>query len=145
MDVCPAWDRENLDRLAQALRELGARLSGDDAPPEGLAVPIDGVMLSRMEIGTWRTIAGDLDVLLGIPRESRWDLARYEYLRENAVAIEIGETTVLAASLEDITRSKEIANRTPDQEALPELRELLEAREREERERDEELEIDLDR
>ncbi len=28
LDVCPAWDRENLDRVASALRELGARLGG---------------------------------------------------------------------------------------------------------------------
>ena len=124
LDVCPAWDRENLDRVASALRELGARLSGSDAPPEGLTMPLDGVMLSRMEITTWRTDAGDIDILLGIPRESRWDLARYEQLRENAILLEIGEHTVLVASLEDIVRSKEIADREPDREALPELRRL---------------------
>jgi len=95
-----------------------------DGPREGMAVPIDGVTLGRMEVGTWRTSAGDIDVLLGIPRDGRWDLARYEHLRENAVLIEIGDATVPAASLKDIMRSKEIANRTPDHEALPELREL---------------------
>jgi hypothetical protein len=124
LDVCPAWDRENLDRVASALRELGARLSGSDAPPEGLAMPLDGVMLSRMEITTWRTDAGDIDILLGIPRDSRWDLARYEQLRENAILVEVGEHTVLVAALQDIVRSKEIADRSPDREALPELRRL---------------------
>ncbi len=124
LDVCPAWDRENLDRVANALRELGARLSGSDAPPEGLALPLDGVMLSRMEITTWRTDAGDIDILLGIPRDSRWDLVRYEQLRENAILLEIGEHTILVAALEDIIRSKEIANRPADREALPELRQL---------------------
>lgn len=124
LDVCPAWDRENLERVARALRELGARLSGSDAPPEGLTMPLDGVMLSRMEITTWRTDAGDIDILLGIPRDSRWDLARYEQLRENAILIEVGEHTVLVAALQDIIRSKEIADRPPDREALPELRRL---------------------
>jgi len=124
LDVCPAWDRENLDRVASALRELGARLSGSDAPPEGLAIPLDGVMLSRTEITTWRTDAGDIDILLGIPRHSRWDLARYEQLRENAILLEIDEHTVLVAALQDIIRSKEIADRPPDREALPELRQL---------------------
>jgi hypothetical protein len=77
-----------------------------------------------MEVGTWRTSAGDIDILLGIPRDGRWDLARYEHLRENAAMLEIGGKTVIVASLEDIVRSKEIANRPPDHEALPELREL---------------------
>ncbi len=124
LDVCPAWDRENLERLARALQDLGARLKVPGGPPEGMAVAIDGTMIGRMEIGTWRTDAGDIDVLLGIPRDGRWDLARYDQLRENAVTIEIGDATVLTASLKDIMRSKEIADRPPDREALPELREL---------------------
>jgi hypothetical protein len=124
LDVCPAWDHENLDRVARALQDLGARLKIADSSPEGVAIPIDAVMLSRMEITTWRTDAGDLDILLGIPRDSRWNLARYEQLRENAIVLEIGEHTILVAALEDIIRSKEIANRPPDHEALPELRQL---------------------
>jgi hypothetical protein len=123
LDVCPAWDRENLDRLAEALRELGAHLRNSPLP-DGVIMPLDAVMLSRMEITTWRTDAGDLDILLGIPRDSRWDLARYEQLRENAILLEIGEHTILVAALQDIIRSKEIADRTPDREALPELRRL---------------------
>lgn len=126
LDVCPAWNGENLERLAQALRDLGACLKVPDGPPGGLAVPVDAAMLSRMEIGTWRTTAGDIDVLLGIPRDGRWNLARYDHLRENAVLLEIGDHTVLVASLQDIVRSKEVADRPPDREALPELRELHE-------------------
>ena len=34
MDICPAWDDENLDRLAQAMRDLGARLKVPGGPPE---------------------------------------------------------------------------------------------------------------
>lgn len=127
LDVCPAWDDGNLERLARALQDLDARLKVPDGPSEGIAVPISAVMLRRMEIGTWRTSAGDIDVLLGIPRDGRWNLARYEQLRENAVLIEIGDRTVLVASLDDIVRSKEIADRPPDREALPELNELRDA------------------
>jgi hypothetical protein len=111
-------------RVARALQDLGARLKIADGSPEGVAIPIDAVMLSRMEITTWRTDAGDIDVLLGIPRDSRWNLARYEQLRENAILLEIGEHTILVAALDDIIRSKEIADRAPDREALPELRQL---------------------
>ena len=123
-DICPAWDGENLERLAQALRDIGARLKVRAETTERLTIPIDGRLLSKMEITAWRTDAGDLDILLGIPRDSRWDLARYEQLRENAILLEIGEHTILVASLKDIIRSKEIANRPPDHEALPELRRL---------------------
>jgi hypothetical protein len=38
--------------------------------------------------------------------------------------LEIGDSTVLVASLKDIVRSKEVADRQPDREALPELRSL---------------------
>lgn len=124
MDICPAWDDENLDRLARALQDLGARLKTADRSYEGLRVEIDGSLLKRMEIGTWRTDAGDIDVLLGIPREDRFHLARYEQLRENAILLEIGDATICVASLEDIIRSKEVADRPPDREALPELRSL---------------------
>jgi len=127
MDICPAWDDENLERLACALNDLGARLKTSDRSYEGMKIDIDGSLLKRMEIGTWRTDAGDLDVLLGIPREDRWHLARYDQLRENAIALEIGDATILVASLQDIIRSKEVADRPPDREALPELRTLVDA------------------
>jgi hypothetical protein len=124
MDICPAWDGENLERLAAALRDLGAYLKMADRSREEVEIPIDGALLKRMEVGTWRTDAGDLDILLGIPRDGRWNLARYEQLHENAVVLEIGDSTVLVASLKDIVRSKEVADRQPDREALPELRSL---------------------
>jgi hypothetical protein len=76
LDVCPAWDGENLERLAQALRDIGARLKVRAETTERLTIPVDARLLSQMEITAWRTDAGDIDVLLGIPRDSRWDLAR---------------------------------------------------------------------
>lgn len=57
---------DNLDRLAAALRELGAYLRvGGLADDEARALPLvlDGAALARMEISTCRTDAGDLDVL----------------------------------------------------------------------------------
>lgn len=41
--------------------------------------------------------------------------------------LRVGDTEVLVASLQDIIRSKEIADRPPDREALPELRALDDA------------------
>ena len=39
LDVCPAWDKENLDHVAGALRELGARLKVPGGPAEGEESP----------------------------------------------------------------------------------------------------------
>lgn len=125
LDVCPAWSDGNLDRLALALRSLGAMLKIGEGSVDVIAVELDAAFIRRLEIGAWRTRAGDIDVLLGIPHESRWQLAQYAHLKEHAVAVEIEGTHVLIASLQDIVRSKEIADRPKDQEALPELRQLL--------------------
>jgi hypothetical protein len=124
LDFCPAWTPENLDRVAAALRELGARLKIGEGSIDTLEIAVDGQMIRRMELGPWRTTAGDIDVLLGIPHSSRWDLARYDKLIENASVIELEGQRVLVAALEDIIRSKEIADRAKDRAALPELRDL---------------------
>jgi hypothetical protein len=85
---------------------------------------LDGRTIANMEIGAWRTLAGDIDVLLGIPRFSLVKLARYEHLLENASVLELDGASVPVASLEDIIRSKEIADRPKDRQALDELRQL---------------------
>ncbi len=129
-DLCPAWDRENLERLAQALEELDAHLLVPDGPPEGVEVPIDGRFLAAMELSTWRTTAGDVDVVLGLPRDRRWNLARFEHLKRRGILVDLHGSGVLLAALEDIVRSKEVSDRPADREALPELRELLRQRAR---------------
>jgi hypothetical protein len=48
--------------VAGALRSLDARLRVKGLP-EGLAVPIDGRFLANLELSTWRTRAGDVDVV----------------------------------------------------------------------------------
>ncbi len=125
IDICPAWSAENLDRLAAALRELDARLKIGEGSIETLEVALDAKTIANLEIGAWRTRAGDVDVLLGIPKASRVELARYEQLSEQAVLLEIGGAMVPVASLDDLIRSKEVADRPRDRVALVELRELL--------------------
>ncbi|HWF49771.1 MAG TPA: hypothetical protein VG294_03910 [Solirubrobacteraceae bacterium] len=65
-------------------------------------------------------------MLLGIPRDARWELVRYEELRERGRLIAVGELEIPIAALEDIIRSKEVADRPADRAALPELRRLRE-------------------
>jgi hypothetical protein len=126
-DICPAWDRENLASVAAALRALGAQLLGPDGRPLGAGAPA-ARLISQMEIGTWQTEAGRLDVLLGIPIDEHRNLARFEQLQEHALTLEIEGIIVRVAPLNDIIRSKEIADRPADREALPELYALRDRR-----------------
>lgn len=80
---------------------------------ELLGVALDAKTLANIEIVSWRTRAGDVDVLLGIPCTSRFELARYEQLIQNANIVEADGLNVAVASLADTIRSKEIADRAP--------------------------------
>lgn len=116
----------NLDQLALALRELHARLRVhglSDAEAAQLPMQIDAASLNAIEISTWRTDAGDLDVLIDIPGRDGLR-RRYEDLTPNARALEYAGVAVRVAGLGDIIASKEWANRPKDREALPELYDL---------------------
>ena len=117
VDICPAWDGENLTRLANALQRLAAVEKGTGSAPDPRG-------LHNREITNWRTPFGDVDVLLGIPEKSLFERAQYRQLAEDALAIEVADGTVLVAALAAIIRSKEVADREKDREALAELRAL---------------------
>jgi hypothetical protein len=58
---------ENFDRPAAAMRELKARLRVEGLTEEesaALPVQLDELTLSRPQISTWATDAGNLDVLV---------------------------------------------------------------------------------
>lgn len=119
-DVCPARDGENLERLAAALREMGARLrSGDTA--EGVPFPCDAAFLGQVELLNLTTGLGDLDLSFR-PAGT----GGYDDLRRAVVSYDLGEGLVVpVAALQDIIRSKEAADREKDRLALPTLRLLL--------------------
>ncbi len=125
-DSLPATSKENLDRLAAAMRELNARLRVEgmtDEESRSLPLPIDAESLARMDISTWRTDAGDLDVLTAIPTREG-GRARFEELVARSERVEVDGVVVMVAGLDDIIASKEWADRPKDREALVELREL---------------------
>jgi predicted nucleotidyltransferase len=125
LDVTPSRAPDNLERLARALQELDARLRVSRG--RALPFPIDAAMLSRGEIWTLTTKAGPLD-LVYFPAGTRG----YDDLQRDAREIDIGGATVTVASLADVIRSKEAANRPKDIAQLPALRQTLEViRERE--------------
>jgi hypothetical protein len=61
-DICPARERDDLERLARALAELRARIRTPGVP-EGLAFACDATFLSRIEVAlNLTTKFGDLDL-----------------------------------------------------------------------------------
>lgn len=122
LDVVPARAARNLERLAETLRTLGARIRAADAP-EGLPFDCSAQFFRNLPedaILNLATRAGDLDVMF---RPS--GTQGYADLKRDAAAVEAAEgVTILVASLPDIVRSKEAANREKDRTALPRLRRL---------------------
>jgi predicted nucleotidyltransferase len=130
VDCVVRRDRENLDRLADALRELHARLrvaGMTDAEARLLPVQIDATTLDMAGMTTWMTDAGPFDVLAGLEAPDG-RLVPYEELVARATVLHGAGFAIRAAALEDIVRAKERADRPKDREALPELREIRDAR-----------------
>jgi hypothetical protein len=119
-DICPARERDDLERLARALVELRARIRTSGVP-EGLVFACDATFLSRIEVTlNLTTRFGDLDLSF-VPSGT----SGFEDLRRHAVTMSLMGCSVEVASLADVIRSKEAANRPKDQTALPALRLLL--------------------
>lgn len=123
VDIVPEREGGNLDRLARALRGLGARIR-TEGEPEALAFDCSGAFLRNLPpdaILSLTTRAGDLDLTFQ-PAGSHG----YADLRRDAVGIELtGGARILVAALADVIRSKEAAGREKDRLALPRLRRLL--------------------
>lgn len=130
LDCLARRSRQNLERLAAAMRELNARLRvaglSDEEAAE-LPAKLDSDTLARLEISTWRTDAGDFDVLTDLPARDGRRL-RYDELIGRAAVQEVHGVAVPVAALEDVIASKEWADRPKDRAALPELRELASRR-----------------
>lgn len=127
VDCVPEPSRENLDRLAAALRDLHARLRVEGLTDEEAAllpVQVTGSTLVRMELSTWRTDGGDLDVLADIPDRHGRHLS-YPELVGRASKLNLDGIVVRVAALDDVIASKEWADRPKDRDALPELRALI--------------------
>ncbi len=100
-DITPARDRDNLHRLAAALRELAARVF-TEAVPEGLKFDCSAQSLARAEMWNLVTSAGRLNLAF-TPSGTQG----YDDLIQDALRFQVYGTELLAASLEHIIRSKE--------------------------------------
>jgi hypothetical protein len=115
LDITPAPDRDNLARLAAALRELDARLR--DA--EEVDFPLDERSLASSDVLTMTTRAGWFDICTR-PAGGQ----SYETLAPHAETYELFGFRVRVASIDDLIRSKSAVGRNKDLRGVTTLREL---------------------
>jgi hypothetical protein len=121
-DICYSRDPANLERLAEALRLLEARLRGTDVD---VPFRLDAASLRNGLNFTFKTKHGDFDCL-GDPGGG-FD---YALLQRNADRMDIRGLTVLVASLDDIIAMKRAARRTKDLIEVENLSALREVRDK---------------
>lgn len=120
IDITPSTEPDNMDRLANALVTLDARVFTDGIP-EGLAFDVTPATLGRADIWNLVTTAGRLGLVFR-PAGT----GGYEELMADAVSFAVYETTMVVASLTAILRSKEAAARPQDLQDAALLRAMLE-------------------
>lgn len=76
-----------------------------DEEAAALPIVVDGARLAQMEISTWRTDAGDMDVLTDIPDRAGLHLS-YEELSTRAAELRFHGVVVQVADLADVIASK---------------------------------------
>jgi hypothetical protein len=112
-DICPESSADNLNRLADALRELNARIRVE-GEPDGLEFSFDPASLARMAMLNLTTDFGDFDISFAPA-----GFSGYDELVQHAVEVPVGGASVKVASLADVIRSKKTADRPKDRLALP--------------------------
>lgn len=112
VDLIPAPDPANLDRLAVALRALDAQVLN----PGQEGTPIEARMLPRATIWQFATRDGAVDVLHETPGG-----APYSDLARRALTVELGDVTVQVAGIDDLIRMKLSRGRPVDLEDVAAL------------------------
>ena len=122
LDICYARDKENLERLAEALRGLKATLRG---APEGIPFLLDARTLEAGDHFTFSTSFGALDCL-GTPAGTRG----FADLDADATDEDLDGVSIRVASVDGLIRMKRAVQRPKDRIALEWLAALREELER---------------
>ena len=109
-DITPALDDANVKRLAKALKELDAKVYTESVS-EGLAFDCSATMLRRAPMWNLVTSAGRIDIAFKPSGTQGFD-----ELSKNAEKFSAYGVTFLAASIDDIIKSKEAAGRPKDRD-----------------------------
>lgn len=112
-DLCYRRSRENLERLADALKELHPKLRG--APPD-LKFHIDANALALGSNYTFETELGSLD-LLGYVEP----IGDFEQVEKHAESYEFADAPLRVIGLDDLIRVKQLIRRPKDQDSLTHL------------------------
>lgn len=121
VDIVPAPNPQNLERLTQVLRGLDAQIEGaEDFENEELPDPLDPEALALG--GNWvlRTRLGRFDIMQWIGEDELWGK-----LSPAAIEAEIDGLAIKVVSYEDLVALKTMANRPED---LTDLQRLRQAR-----------------
>ena len=113
VDLCYRRDKENLERLAEALKELKPSLRG--APPD-LPFIIDARALALGGNFTLKTPIVDLDLLAWVE-----PIGDFQALAKRATKERVGDLDLLVIDLDDLIRIKQHIQRPKDRESLMQL------------------------
>jgi predicted nucleotidyltransferase len=116
VDLCYARTAANLQRLAEALREIHPALRG--APPD-LPFRLDAASLALGANFTFNTDLGPLDLLGWVE-----PLGEYAELLPRAERFDMGACHVTVIGLDDLVTIKRHINRAKDQASLEQLEAL---------------------
>jgi predicted nucleotidyltransferase len=112
VDLIPAPDPANLERLAAVLRALDARVLN----PGSESMEIDARMLPRATIWQFATRDGQIDVMHEVPAGPP-----FEQLSERALRVRLGDVEVPVVSLDDLIQMKLARGRAVDLEDVAAL------------------------
>jgi hypothetical protein len=119
LDVCYARDPANLERLAEALQSVHARLRN---APQGIPFILDAETLKRGLNFTFSTDIGDID-LLGEVR----GVGQYEEVLAGSITVDLFGHHFAVIDIGKLIVAKRAAGRPKDLIALPELEAIQQA------------------
>lgn len=122
VDLCYRRTKENLERLAIALRELNPSLRG---APEDLPFRLDAVSQALGSNFTFNTDFGPLEMLGWVE-----PLGTYDSLLDRCEWVDVGSTRLRVIGLEDLMTIKQHLGRAKDKLMLLQLQALKELRDK---------------